>query len=208
MSMKLSFKEALARRASTAEKSRARSVSPTAKMLLSAGDIAQPVDLVRILRSHGLSLRKAHDTLNRLALGESVAVELSSDNSETVIPDLAQMGVTAAHIVPPVADVRLVRESFGLSQDEFATRFGFEASTVRNWEQGRNKPDPAVQLLLKIIETEPGVVEKILTQQVGITLPPAAARSAPASRRGRKARSNASTPQARGRRTPGGRPGS
>ncbi len=208
MSTKLSFREALARRGSTAEKSPARSASPTVRTMLSAGDIAQPVELVRLLRRYGLSLRKAHDTLSRLALAESVAVELSADDSVTAIADLAHMGVAAALIVPPTADVRLVRERFGLSQDEFATRFGFEASTVRNWEQGRNKPDPAVQLLLKIIETEPQIVERVLTQRESITPPPPAAPPAPASPRGRKARSSASTPQARGRRTPGGRPGS
>ena len=63
----------------------------------------------------------------------------------------------------PTADVKRIREHFGLSQAEFAIRFGFEIDTVQNWEQGRNRPDQATQLLLKVIEAYPEDVEAILT---------------------------------------------
>ena len=46
----------------------------------------------------------------------------------------------------------------GLSQAEFAIRFGLELDTLQNWEQGRNQPDPAARLLLKVIELHPEVV--------------------------------------------------
>ena len=58
--------------------------------------------------------------------------------------------------------MRRVRERFGLSQAEFALRFGFEIDTVQNWEQGRNTPDQATQLLLKVIEAYPDEVEKVV----------------------------------------------
>ena len=38
-------------------------------------------------------------------------------------------------------DVVATRERLGLSQAEFATAFGVSVSTVRNWEQGRARPD-------------------------------------------------------------------
>ena len=163
MSTKLSFKEALARRGATAEKSPARSGSRAVKALLSAGEIPHPVELVRVLKLLGLSLRKAHETVNRLARGETVAEEFHVEDKMRLLHDLSRMGVTAAPIIFPSTDAKSVRERFGLSQDEFATRFGLEPSTVRNWEQGRNKPDPAAQVLLKIIENEPDAAERALT---------------------------------------------
>lgn len=38
----------------------------------------------------------------------------------------------------PTTDVRAVRRKLGLSQSQFAAKFGFQPATLRNWEQGRN----------------------------------------------------------------------
>jgi DNA-binding transcriptional regulator YiaG len=102
--------------------------------------------------------------LRRLAAGERVAVELESGSRNRLRADLSKLGVTARAISLPAADVKRIREQFGLSQAEFAIRFGFELDTVQNWEQGRNRPDQASQLLLKIIETYPEDVEAVLTK--------------------------------------------
>jgi DNA-binding transcriptional regulator YiaG len=112
-----------------------------------------------------LSLRKAHDALNRLASGGTVAVELRTRNRSSLGAELSALGITAKFIEPPVVNVKQVREHLGLSQEEFALRFGFEVATVRNWEQGRNVPDPAINLLLKLIETYPEYVESVLTSR-------------------------------------------
>jgi DNA-binding transcriptional regulator YiaG len=77
--------------------------------------------------------------------------------------ELLKLGILARAITLPAADVKRIRERFGLSQAEFAIRFGFEIDTVQNWEQGRNRPDQAMQLLLKIIEAYPEDVEAVLT---------------------------------------------
>jgi putative transcriptional regulator len=37
----------------------------------------------------------------------------------------------------PDVDVRDVRQRMGLSQAQFATKFGFPPATLRNWQQGR-----------------------------------------------------------------------
>jgi len=60
----------------------------------------------------------------------------------------------------PPERVRAIRRKVARSVRAFEARFGIPASTVNNWEQGRRKPDPAARLLLKIIETEPEVVER------------------------------------------------
>ncbi len=63
----------------------------------------------------------------------------------------------------PTVDPRHVREIFGLTQAEFADRFLLNIDTIRNWEQGRNEPDPSARLLLKVIEEYPQVIEAILS---------------------------------------------
>jgi putative transcriptional regulator len=45
--------------------------------------------------------------------------------------------------VPPQADVRVIRKRFGLSQAEFARRFGFSPLAVQDWEQHRRTPESA-----------------------------------------------------------------
>lgn len=162
--MKSSFREALARPAATPERGRARSTSRTVRLLLKKdGDMPRPVDVARMLNKAGLSLRKAHATLNRLAQGEEVALELEAGKS--FIGQLAGTGVSALPIrQAPAQDVYEIRAAFGLSQAEFATRFGIALDTLQNWEQGRNRPEPAMHLLLTIIKEHPEIVEAILTR--------------------------------------------
>jgi putative transcriptional regulator len=45
--------------------------------------------------------------------------------------------------VPAAIDVRAIRRKFGLSQQKFADRFGFDARALQEWEQGRRRPDRA-----------------------------------------------------------------
>ena len=37
---------------------------------------------------------------------------------------------------PKIPDVSAIRQKLGLSQSEFAERFGFSIRTIREWEQG------------------------------------------------------------------------
>lgn len=62
----------------------------------------------------------------------------------------------------PVIDVRAVRKKLGMSQDVFARRFRVSASTIRNWEQGRRRPDGPARVLLQVIDKEPEAVERAL----------------------------------------------
>jgi putative transcriptional regulator len=57
-------------------------------------------------------------------------------------------------------DVRVIREKLKLSQEGFAERFGFPIATLKNWEQGRRKPENAAKVLLRLIERQPKIVER------------------------------------------------
>ena len=164
MSKKLSFREVFERRDDARVESREQSDSPVVRLLLTLEKTTQPVDIALLLRKYGMTLRKAHDTLNRLAMRETVATELRTDDTDKLRRELAALGVKALAIRPPAVDVKSIREHFGLSQAEFAIRFGFELDTIQNWEQGRNTPDQPTQLLLKVIEAYPQHVEAVLTK--------------------------------------------
>ena len=69
----------------------------------------------------------------------------------------------AFYDAPTDIDVAAIRERTGLSQDQFALRFGLDAATVRNWEQGRSSPDKAARVLLLTIDKDPAAVEKALS---------------------------------------------
>jgi putative transcriptional regulator len=62
----------------------------------------------------------------------------------------------------PEVDVRAVRTKMGLSQAQFATKFGFPPATLRNWEQGRSRPDTPTRVLLAVIAKHPEAVEDVL----------------------------------------------
>jgi putative transcriptional regulator len=63
-------------------------------------------------------------------------------------------------INPHLPDVRAIRLKLGLSQQEFARRFGFSVRTVQEWEQGRAIPDRPARVLLRVIEKSPKAVER------------------------------------------------
>jgi putative transcriptional regulator len=63
---------------------------------------------------------------------------------------------------PASVDVRSIRSRTGLSQTEFARRFGFSVSAVREWEQGRRQPEAAARVLLLVIASRPEVVDEVL----------------------------------------------
>lgn len=62
----------------------------------------------------------------------------------------------------PMTDVRAVRRQLGLSQSEFAAKFGFQPATLKNWEQGRTRPDGPARVLLTVIARHPEAVEDAL----------------------------------------------
>jgi putative transcriptional regulator len=66
--------------------------------------------------------------------------------------------------VPEQVDVIAIRTQLGLSQGEFAARFGFKLDALQNWEQGRRRPDGAARAFLRVIEREPEAVLRALAE--------------------------------------------
>jgi len=60
-------------------------------------------------------------------------------------------------------DIRAIREHSNKTQADFAYMIGVSVATLRNWEQGRRKPEGPALALLKIVSKNPEYVEQILT---------------------------------------------
>ncbi len=76
--------------------------------------------------------------------------------------DDAPARVTEVQI--PDVDVSKVRQRMGLTQTQFATKFGFRPATLRSWEQGRVRPDSPTRVLLALIAKHPESVEDVLQE--------------------------------------------
>ena len=70
--------------------------------------------------------------------------------------------VRVTTIQVPAIDVRTLRRKLRLSQSEFAARFGFPPATLKNWEQGRTRPEGPARVLLAVIARHPDAVEDAL----------------------------------------------
>jgi putative transcriptional regulator len=60
---------------------------------------------------------------------------------------------------------KIIRRALELSQEEFAARFHIPLGTLRDWEQGRAKPDQATQAYLTVIARDPDYVNRTLNQE-------------------------------------------
>ena len=64
--------------------------------------------------------------------------------------------------IPPEIDVRAIRNKLSLSQEEFASLFGFTVNQIKDWEQGRSRPLGGVRAYLMIIDRNPKRVLALL----------------------------------------------
>ena len=60
------------------------------------------------------------------------------------------------------ADIAALRRFVGLSQPKFAQAMGISVHTLRNWEQGRRRPEGAAIALLRIAARHPRIIRENL----------------------------------------------
>lgn len=64
---------------------------------------------------------------------------------------------------PEMVDVSALRQGMGMTQEQFAARFGFSVATLRHWERGDRTPQGASLVLLNVIKRAPDVVTAALS---------------------------------------------
>lgn len=100
--------------------------------------------------------------------------QVTDADIETAIaadPDMAPLFsddelARARQVIPPPLpdDVRAIRQRLGLSQEQFADRYGFSVETIRNYEQGHRRPSGPARVLLRVIAGEPDAVTRALSR--------------------------------------------
>ncbi|MEO9040615.1 MAG: helix-turn-helix domain-containing protein [Gallionella sp.] len=63
---------------------------------------------------------------------------------------------------PKTVDVSALRQRMGMTQEQFAARFGFSVATLRHWERGDRNPQGAALVLLNVIKRAPDAVTAAL----------------------------------------------
>jgi len=63
---------------------------------------------------------------------------------------------------PAAVDVSALRQRMGMTQEQFAARFGFSVATLRHWERGDRSPHGASLVLLNVIKRAPDAVQAAL----------------------------------------------
>jgi len=87
-----------------------------------------------------------------------------ADVEAAALSDPDAQPMTAEHLArmrrPP--DIKALRARLGMTQEQFARTYRLPLGTVRDWEQGRTRPDAPALALLAVIEREPEAVRRAL----------------------------------------------
>ena len=101
MSTRSSLKAALERRDAIRGARQGLSDTPTNDVLIETASLPQPVEVARVLKRHGSSLRKAHEALNKLASTGTAVVAIPVEAVDQLTTDLLAFGVTVKRVSRP-----------------------------------------------------------------------------------------------------------
>lgn len=71
-----------------------------------------------------------------------------------------EVQLKTVEIIPTPVNVGGLRTSLGLSQSEFADRYGVHLRNLQRWESGEGRPDFYEETLLWHIQFDPGYVQR------------------------------------------------
>jgi putative transcriptional regulator len=77
-------------------------------------------------------------------------------------PDAAPIGFFDLPGFIHIPNVKKLRERLGLTQEAFATAYRIPVGTLRDWEQGRKRPDAPARAYLTVIARNPEAVAGFL----------------------------------------------
>ena len=125
---------------------------------LPGADLDTPAAARALVRRH-LPLKSAYAVMTDLVdTGEAYVEVPRVENIGKLTSDLKALGIEARKHGPEAISARAVREGLRLSQSQFALRFGLEEATVKNWEQGKSRPNATAMTLLWTIHRNPDAV--------------------------------------------------
>ena len=101
--------------------------------------------------------------MRRRLTEEEIEAQAIEDGDAWIDEELAD----AEPVYPPPSpdQVRALRARLGLTQAQFARRFGFTLDTVQQYEQGRRRPSGPASTLPRVIEADPEAVVRALLRR-------------------------------------------
>ena len=116
----------------------------------------RPIDAALALAKRGLTLLKAKRVVEAaIDAGHATVCVPTVEDLCALAADLQRAGLDVKKVACEPVDVRSIRETLGLTQEQFALRFNLDVDTVRNWEQKRHAPDRASMSYLRVIAKLP-----------------------------------------------------
>lgn len=77
-------------------------------------------------------------------------------------PDAAPIGFFELPGFIHIPNVRKLRVRLGMTQEAFAAAYRIPVGTLRDWEQGRKRPDAPARAYLMVIARDPEAVARLL----------------------------------------------
>ena len=90
---------------------------------------------------------------------EVMAAALSDPDAQPLMPDDFKR-------MRRIPRAKIIRRALGLTQEQFATRFGIPLGTLRDWEQGVAEPDTCARSYLMVIARDPQAVTQALRSPI------------------------------------------
>lgn len=94
-------------------------------------------------------------------MSDEMFSELIQSIKEAALIEKGEMEPARVSVIDAL-DIAAIRNKTHKTQEEFATMLNISIGTLRNWEQGRRKPDGPALSLLKVVSADPQYVEKVL----------------------------------------------
>ena len=161
--MKQELKERLGRLGQTPATPRVSSGSPADLVLRPAEGLGKVLTIfaIKALAHRNMPLAIAKAAIERMVEDGEAIVHVPTIESEAALAqDLAAAGVAARKLACAAVDVVDIRTRLGLSQEQFALRYGLDLSAVQSWELGSGQPDKAVKAYLRAIAAAPDAVAR------------------------------------------------
>ena len=98
----------------------------------------------------------------KLMTEREVVAAAQSDPDAPLLTD-AQLKKFKRVQPPKEVDVKIIRDKLHLSQEKFASYFGVSVRTIQEWEQHRRTPTATARNFLKVLEHDPKMVQKALS---------------------------------------------
>lgn len=163
--MDSSSKERFERLARTQVLEPVRSGSPAVLVLRPAGSGSDidTIPAVMALVRRGVGLLPAKRALEACRETGRVVLQVPLVEDRSILADeLSACALATSFVEAPEIDAKTVRRRLGLTQEQFALRYGLDLKSLQNWEMGRRKPDAAVRSYLKVIDRLPDRVSEAL----------------------------------------------